>query len=94
MKKILFTLLAASALQCSAQTFETKFERPVSDLMSDVQRQFNVRFKYNVDTIGKRLPYADFRIRPYSIEQTLDNICKYFYWNSWKQSGNVYKIKP
>ena len=94
MKKILFTLLAASALQCSAQTFETKFERPVSDLMSDVQRQFNVRFKYNVDTIGKRLPYADFRIRPYSIEQTLDNICKYFDWNWWKQSGNVYKIKP
>ena len=29
----------------------------------------------------------------YSLEQTLDNICKYFDWNWWKQSGNSYKIK-
>ena len=94
MRKILLTMLSALALQGSAQTFETKFERSVSDLMNDVQRQFNVRFKYNVDTVGKRLPYADFRIRPYSVEQTLNNICKYFDWNWWKQNGNVYKIKP
>ena len=94
MKKILLTILSALALQGSAQTFETKYERSVSDLMADVQRQFGVRFKYNVDTVGKRLPYADFRVRPYSIEQTLDNICKYFDWNWWKQNGNVYKIKP
>ncbi|MBR1687404.1 MAG: hypothetical protein IJ710_02605 [Prevotella sp.] len=78
----------------TAQTYETQFERPVSELMGDVQRRFGVRFKYNVDTAGLRLPYADFRVRPYSIEQTLDNICRYFDWNWWKQSGNVYKIKP
>jgi hypothetical protein len=77
-----------------AQTYETQFERPVSDLMQDVQKRFGVKFKYNVDTIGKRLPYADFRVRPYSIEMTLDNICKYFDWNWWKQSDNLYKIKP
>ena len=94
MRKILLTILATIAVGCGAQTFETKFERPVSDLMADVQKRFGVRFKYNVDTVGKRLPYADFRIRPYSIEQTLDNICKYFDWNWWKQSGNLYKIKP
>ena len=94
MRKILLTILATIAIGGSAQTFETKFERPVSDLMADVQKRFGVRFKYNVDTVGKRLPYADFRIRPYSIEQTLDNICKYFDWNWWKQSGNLYKIKP
>jgi len=63
-------------------------------VMQDVQQRFGVRFKYNVDTVGRRLPYADFRIRPYSIEQTLDNICKYFDWNWWKQSDNLYKIKP
>lgn len=39
------------------------------------------------------LPYADFRVRPYSLEMTLDNICKYYDWNWWKQSGNLYKIK-
>ncbi|TGX80844.1 hypothetical protein E5358_11785 [Palleniella muris] len=62
--------------------------------MKDVEKRFNVRLKYNVDTVGKRLPHADFRIRPYSIEETLDNICKYFDFNWWKQSGNTYKIKP
>ena len=94
MKKLFLTWMSAVALCSTAQTYETQYERPVSDLMTDVQRQFNVRFKYNVDTVGKRLPYADFRVRPYSIEQTLDNICKHFDWNWWKQSGNVYKIKP
>ena len=96
MRTILLTLLAAWSLQGYCQSFENKFERPVSDLMKDVSQRFGVKFKFDskVDTVGKRLPYADFRIRPYSIEQTLDNICKYFDWNWWKQSGNLYKIKP
>ena len=89
----LTALMAVSSVAC-AQTYETHFERPVADVMQDVQQRFGVRFKYNVDTVGRRLPYADFRIRPYSIEQTLDNICKYFDWNWWKQSDNLYKIKP
>lgn len=78
----------------TAQSFETRYERSINDVMQDIGHCFGVRFKYNVDTIGKRLPYADFRIRPYSLEMTLDNICKYFDWNWWKQSDKVYKIKP
>jgi hypothetical protein len=62
--------------------------------MEDVSTRSHVRFKYNVDTVGKRLPYADYRVRPYSIEETLTNICKYFDFNWWKQSDNLYKIKP
>ena len=82
-------------LPLNAQTFETRYERSVSDLMKDVAKRFGVKFKFdaNVDTVGKRLPYADFRVRPYSLEMTLDNICKYYDWNWWKQSGNSYKIK-
>ena len=98
MKKWLrpFLISLFSCLICgvSAQSYETQFERPVSDLLQDVQKRFGVKFKYNVDTVGKRLPYADFRVRPYSIEMTLDNICKYFDWNWWKQSDKLYKIKP
>ena len=79
----------------SAQTYETHYARPVHDVMQDVSKQFGVKLKFdsNVDTADVTLPYADFRIRPYSLEQTLDNICKYFDWNWWKQSGNSYKIK-
>jgi hypothetical protein len=78
-----------------AQTFETRYERSVTDLMNDISQRFGVRFKFdaNVDTVGKRMPYADFRVRPYSLEMTLDNICKYYDWNWWKQNNNTYKIK-
>ena len=94
-KLIVAVLLAASSVPSMAQTFETRYERPVHDLMDDVAKRFGVKFKFdgNVDTVGKRLPYADFRVRPYSLEMTLDNICKFFDWNWWKQSGNLYKIK-
>ena len=95
MRNYLFAALLAASSVATAQTFENHYERPVHDLMQDVAQRFGVRFKFdgNVDTIGKRLPYADFRVRPYSLETTLDNICKYFDWNWWKQSGNLYKIK-
>ena len=79
----------------SAQTYETQYRRPVSDVMKTVAQRFGVKFKFdsNVDTAGVMLTYADFRIRPYSLEQTLDNICKHFDWNWWKQSGYSYRIK-
>ena len=95
MKKILLLLCAILPAVAGAQTFETRYERSVHDLMKDVGKRFGAKFKFdsNVDTVGKRLPYADFRVRPYSLEMTLDNICKYYDWNWWKQSGNLYKIK-
>ena len=93
-------LVALSFIICHlsfsvAQTYETQYSRPVSEVMKDVAKRFDVKFKFdaNVDTAGVMLTYADFRIRPYSLEQTLDNICKHFDWNWWKQSGNLYKIK-
>ena len=91
----IFAFLHFCIVPANDQTFETRYERPVSDLMNDVAKRFGVKFKFdaNVDTVGKRLPYADFRVRPYSLEMTLDNICKYYDWNWWKQSGNSYKIK-
>ena len=79
----------------SAQNnYAGQYTRILHDIMEDVSTRFHVRFKYNVDTVGKRLPYADYRVRPYSIEETLTNICKYFDFNWWKQSDNLYKIKP
>ena len=89
------TAVMLLALGATAQTYETQYRRPVSDVMQDVAKRFGVKFKFdaNVDTAGVVLPYADFRIRPYSLEKTLDNICKYFDWNWWKQHETLYKIK-
>ncbi len=92
---IAFSFVALNVSVASAQTFETRYARPVHDVMQDVAKRFGVKFKFdsNVDTAGVMLSYADFRIRPYSLEQTLDNICKHYDWNWWQQSGNSYKIK-
>ncbi len=94
MKPLSFILLFFS-INAASQTYETHYARPVHNVMQDVAKRFDVKFKFdaNVDTVGVMLPYADFRVRPYSLEQTLDNICKYYDWNWWKQSGNSYKIK-
>ena len=95
MRKLFVAALMAVSAVAMAQTFETSYERPVHDIMQDVSKRFGVKFKFdgNVDTVGKGLPYADFRVRPYSLEMTLDNICKYFDWNWWKQHETLYKIK-
>lgn len=95
MKKLIVILLmgVVSAVSSAQNNYAGQYTRSVSDLMHDVEQRFGVRFKYNVDTAGVKLPYADWRIRPYSLEETLTNICKYFDWNWWKQSGNLYKIK-
>ena len=100
-------LIAASmSLSASAQnngnqpkadaqnSYQGHFPRSLHDVMQDVSQRWGVRFKYNVDTVGRQLPYADFRIKPYSLEETLTNICKYFDFNWWKQKDNLYKIKP
>ena len=97
MKRLLFCLMmmVGMLLEAPAQTYETQYRRPVNDVMQDVAKRFGVKFRFDsdVDTAGVMLTYADFRIRPYSLEQTLDNICKYLGWNWWKQNGNLYRIK-
>ena len=89
---ILIAALLAGTM-CQAQTFETKYARPLGDVLNDVAKRFNVKLKFNVDTTGLKLNYADFRVRPYSLEETFDNILKPFDFYALKQNGNLYKIK-
>lgn len=94
-KTILTSVALLLGIACQAQTFETKYARPLGDVLSDVAKRFNIRIKYNVDTTGLVVNYADFRIRPYSLQETLDNILKPFDFTSFKQpDGRTYKIKP
>lgn len=81
-------------MSAGAQTFENKFTRPLSDVLNDVSARFGIRLKYNVDTTGLKLAYADFRVRPYSLEETLNNILSPFDFKTVKQNDKLYKIKP
>lgn len=96
MKRILAVLClcaASGGVVVKAQTYETKFSRSLHDVLSDVSSRFGIRLKFDVDTVGKVLPYADFRIRPYSLEESLTNILSPFDFSWVKQNDKVYKIK-
>jgi len=92
--RLIILLLAMSMAAGQAQNYGTKFERPLGEVFQDVQKRFGIRLKYNVDTTGLRLPYADFRIRAYSVEETLKNICAPFDFVPWDQGNGLWKIKP
>lgn len=101
MKKTFLSLITiiVSVLTLSAQkqyvlVSDNKMARPVGQVLDEVAVRFGVKFKYNVDTTGLVLNYADSRIRPYSLEETLNNICAVFDWKPWDQGKGVWKIKP
>lgn len=94
MKRLILPALLFFGMTAGAQTYETKFTRPLSDVLGDVSKRFGVKLKYNVDTTGLKLAYADFRVRPYSLEETLNNILAPFDFKAVKQNDKLYKIKP
>ena len=94
MKRLILPALLLFGITAGAQTFEDKYTRPLNDILNDVSVRFGVRLKYNVDTAGLKLAYADFRVRPYSLEETLTNILAPFDFKAVKQNDKLYKIKP
>ena len=94
MRILILPALLLVGITAGAQRYEDKFTRPLGDVLNDVSKRFNVKLKYNVDTTGLKLAYADFRIRPYSIEETLNNILAPFDFKPVKQNDRYYKIKP
>lgn len=94
MKRLILPALLLFGMTAGTQTYETKFTRPLSDVLGDVSKRFGVKLKYNVDTTGLKLAYADFRVRPYSLEETLNNILAPFDFKAVKQNDKLYKIKP
>jgi hypothetical protein len=94
MKKLLLTLfILLFAASTYSQSFETKFSKPLGKVLQDISTRFNVKLKYDADTTGKVVPNADFRIRPYSVEESLTNVLSLFDYKFVKQDSKTYKIK-
>lgn len=72
---------------------DNRFSRPLGEVLSEISDRFGVRLKYDVDTAGLVLPYADSRIRPYSLEETLQGVLSPFDFKAVKQNDHLYKIK-
>lgn len=74
--------------------FEGEFSRPLGQVLDEVAERFQVKLRYkDIDTTGLVVKYADFRIRPYSVEETLTNILAPFDFDYEKQKDNAFKLK-
>jgi hypothetical protein len=95
MRKLVFSfvLVVFSIFVTNAQSYENQFSQPLGKILQKIGERFNVKLKFNVDTTGKVVPFAEFRIRPYSVEESLTNILSLFDYKFEKQDEKTYKIK-
>jgi hypothetical protein len=84
-------LLLTSVVQ--AKDFENQFTRPLGTMIDELGSRFGVKLKVEVDTAGKLVPWADFRIRPYSLDESLSGILSLFDYRAVKQTDGSYKIR-
>ncbi len=93
---LIATVLAvATGGSAHAQNLETQFRKPLGQVMREVGGRFGVKITpraFDPDTV--MLSYADFRIRPWSLEATLDAICAPLDLK-WSDRGKRhYRIEP
>ncbi len=83
------------SLSAVAQTWDDQFQRPLVEVIGELEEQYQVRIKHDKKTIGDfMLTYAEWRIVPGDLEQSLRNILVPFDYIYIKQAEGVYKIKP
>ncbi|MDR0711900.1 MAG: acetylxylan esterase [Prevotellaceae bacterium] len=76
------------------QNSDSLYKRPLKEVLHEVQKRFGVRLKFSPDMVdGRTLTYADWRIRPYSLEQTLSNVLAPFDMKAVKEQESTYKVK-
>ena len=87
--------LAKRDLQLQRLTSDTKFAKPLVEVLKDIEEQFSVKLRYSKNDVnGVMLKYAEYRYRPWSVEETLDNVLKPLDLKFVKQKEAVYEIKP
>lgn len=96
MKRILslVLLLSLSGAAHAQYDYEKTHRKSLDQVLRELSDRFQTRLKVEVDTVGKWVPQADSRIRPYSIEESMDNILSLFNYKYVKQHDHYYKIKP
>ena len=73
-KSIIFVLFVFLTAAAKAQTADDAFRRPLKEVISDIEKQFNVKIRYSEDLVRDRwVTYAGWRFRP-DVEQTLTNV--------------------
>ncbi|NMA75436.1 MAG: acetylxylan esterase [Bacteroidales bacterium] len=75
------------------QTADSSFVRPLKEVLVDIESQFGISIKYDDKLIeGKILKHADWRIHPWSVEESLYNVLAPFDY-TFVRDNERYKIK-
>lgn len=92
---ITFFLFFAACLSAqNRQTADSAYARPLQEALKDIEQQFGIQITYNKTEIeGKTLKYADWRIKPWSAEESLQAVLAPFDYVFVKDNGK-YKLKP
>lgn len=102
MKRISLPLCLLSLASClfplrvSGQLdYAGRFRRPLAEVLAGVEERFGVRIdcrKFSPDTL--RLDFAEMRLRPWSVTETLDNVTRPLDLKWSHRGGNRYRIEP
>jgi hypothetical protein len=69
---LLVGLLALSCFAQGRQTADSAYIRPLQSVLEDIETRFGIQIKYDARMIdGKTLRYADWRIKPWSVDESL-----------------------
>lgn len=96
MKRLILLLcLLGFMLPSDAQNrYEEQFTRPLEEVLSEVADRFEVKLDIDADIKHLQVRYADFRIRPYSLDETLSLLLYPFDLTYAPTGEKRYGIKP
>lgn len=90
---ILCVLSVVCVFAQNTQTADSVYSRPLIDVLRDIENRFDIKVKYDARMIdGKILKYADWRIKPWSAEESLIAVLAPFDYKFVMDNGK-YKIK-
>ena len=90
----LICLYAYNSFSLSAQTLESAYTLPLSEIIEKIESRFGIKVKYDKKLIeGKTLAFAEWRILPWSAEESLKAVLAPFDYVSWKESETTFNIR-
>jgi len=97
MKKTYLLIICILSVVCglaqNTQTADSAYSRPLIDVLKDIETRFDIKIKYDAKMIdGRILTYADWRIKPWSAEESLNAVLAPFDYKFVMDNGK-YKIK-
>ncbi len=95
MKRKLYILIAFTLLVgcLKAQTVDEAYARSLSDVLNDIEKQFDIQISYDKKLVdGQILNYADWRIKPWSAEESLKAVLAPFDY-TFTMDNEKYKIR-